>query len=128
MTEDEREVLIKEKNLTAMRLVPEDIDEVISYCEYFRVANTTLTICAIVLKNGFSVVGKSAPISFENFKEDVGKKVAYADARRQIWGLEGYRIKSEIKDGSVPKCSNCSADIDENESACPACGIEYSSD
>lgn len=95
MTEDAIEQEIQDKGLTATRLTPVDIDDMIKYCEYYHVANTTTTICAIVLTNNYVVVGKSAAISMANFDEHLGRKIAFADARDKIWELEGYRIKSE---------------------------------
>lgn len=55
-----------------------------------------LTICILVMKNGFNVVGKSAPASPENFNAGYGKKLAFEDAVRQIWQLEGYALRSKL--------------------------------
>lgn len=44
-----------------------------------------LTICLITTKNGFTVVGKSAPAAPENFNVDLGQKLAREDAMRQLW-------------------------------------------
>lgn len=94
MTDKGIEKEIQAKGLTAPRLTPTSIEALISYAEYYRVVNTTCTICSLVLMNGYVVVGKSAAISMANFDEELGKKIAYADARDQIWALEGYHIKS----------------------------------
>ena len=63
---------------------------------YHRVPDTTVTICAITLKNGFTVVGDSACIDPENFDHRIGEQVAYNNAFEKIWQLEGYRIKSQL--------------------------------
>lgn len=55
-----------------------------------------LTICVLVLKNGFTVVGKSACASPENYNADIGKDVAWRDAKEQIWPLEGYLLKQNL--------------------------------
>jgi hypothetical protein len=55
-----------------------------------------LTVCILVLKNGFTIVGKSACASPENFDSDLGHKIAKEDARRQIWALEGYALRNQI--------------------------------
>lgn len=99
MTEADIEVEIKEKKLTGLRLTPKDIDEAIEYPEYWRVPNTTTTVCALVLKNGYVVVGKSAAISMENFDEELGKKIAFDNAREQIWALAGFAIKQNLYEG-----------------------------
>ena len=31
-----------------------------------------------------------------NFDEDIGKQIAYSDAREQIWALEGYALKDSL--------------------------------
>lgn len=53
----------------------------------------TMTICVLVLRNGFVVVGKSAPMSPENFNAELGRKFAYEDAIRQMWPLAAYAAK-----------------------------------
>ena len=55
-----------------------------------------LSICILVMKNGFSVIGKSAPASPENFNAELGRKLAYEDAIRQVWPLEGYALRSKL--------------------------------
>jgi hypothetical protein len=49
-----------------------------------------LTICVLTLDNGFTVVGKSAPMSADNFDAAKGRQFAYEDAVRQMWPLEAY--------------------------------------
>lgn len=55
-----------------------------------------LTLCVLVLKNGFSVVGKSAPVSEDNFDAKLGAKLAYEDAVRQIWPLMGFALRDRL--------------------------------
>ena len=55
-----------------------------------------LTICVLVLENGFMVVGTSACASPENFREEIGKQLAFEDAREKIWQLEGYLLKEKL--------------------------------
>ena len=55
-----------------------------------------LTICILVLKNGFTVIGKSAPASAVNFDAELGRKLAYEDAVRQVWPLMGYALRDQL--------------------------------
>jgi hypothetical protein len=55
-----------------------------------------LSICLLVMENGFTVIGKAAPASAENFNPELGKKFAYEDAIRQLWPLEGYLLRSQL--------------------------------
>lgn len=56
----------------------------------------SLTICILVMQNGFTVIGKSAPASPENFDEEKGKRFAYEDAIKQLWPLEGYALREKL--------------------------------
>lgn len=55
-----------------------------------------LTICILVTKNGFSVVGKSAPADPKNFDEELGRKFAKEDAMRQLWPLMGFELRERM--------------------------------
>lgn len=55
-----------------------------------------LSICIVVMRNGFMVIGKSAPASPENFDPDLGRRFAYEDAIRQLWPLEGYALRERL--------------------------------
>ena len=55
-----------------------------------------LSICIIVMRNGFTIIGKSAPASAANFNADLGRKLAYEDAIRQIWPLMGYSLRERL--------------------------------
>ena len=55
-----------------------------------------LTICILVMANGFTIVGKSAPASPENFDEEKGRRFAYEDAIKQLWPLEGYALRDRL--------------------------------
>ncbi len=55
-----------------------------------------LSLCILVMKNGFTVVGKSAPASPENFNADLGRRFAYDDAIRQLWPLMGFSLRDSL--------------------------------
>ena len=55
-----------------------------------------LTICILVMRNGFTVIGKSAPASPENFDAEKGARFAYEDAIKQLWPLEGYALRERL--------------------------------
>lgn len=87
---------IVSKNLNAPRLTPVDIDNAIVYEQYHVFPGTTLTICALTLRNGFIVTGESAAASLENFDHEIGRKIARSNAREKIWPLEGYLLKTAL--------------------------------
>lgn len=55
-----------------------------------------LTICVLVMQNGFAIIGKSAPASPENYDPEKGKRFAYEDAIKQLWPLEGYALREKL--------------------------------
>jgi hypothetical protein len=54
------------------------------------------TICTLVLKNDFVVMGHSAPASAANFDRELGERLAREDAINKIWQLLGFQLKSEL--------------------------------
>lgn len=55
-----------------------------------------LSLCILVMRNGFIVIGKSAPASAANFNADLGRKLAYEDAVRQLWPLMGFALREKL--------------------------------
>lgn len=55
-----------------------------------------LSICILVMRNGFTIIGKAAPASPENFNRELGIKLAYEDAVRQVWPLMGYSLRDRL--------------------------------
>lgn len=114
MSEAEVEAEIQAKGKTAPRITPEHVDEQIRSEVFWhpgRDAETLelaadaspeeralscLTVCALVLKNGFTVTGESACASPENFDAELGRKIAYRNAREKIWALEGYQLRTRL--------------------------------
>ena len=112
-TEQQIEQEIQSKNLNAPRLTPDHIDSKIKAVEYILPRDVckrdngvevfdaplplqTLTFCILTLENGFTVTGESACASPENFDAEIGKKIAYDNAREKIWLLEGYLLKENL--------------------------------
>ena len=116
---------IQSKGLNAPRLTPDHIDSVIQSVHFFTAGDgyagalvsseefnslpegeqfiinppqqlETLTFCVLILKNGFTVTGESACASPDNFDAEIGKKIAYQNAREKIWMLEGYLLKQKL--------------------------------
>ena len=101
----------------AKQVTPDDIEDVISYCYYVtgyealrhdyyvndepREDLKSMTLCILVLANGFTVVGKSACIDPEAFDAEKGREMAYADARRQIYPLLGFLLKTDMREEAL---------------------------
>lgn len=67
--------------------------------EYIRPQTApTLTICILLLKNGYSLRGESACADPRMFDEGLGRQYARKDAIHQAWPLEGYLLRQRLHD------------------------------
>lgn len=96
--EQELENEIKESGANEQRVTPDKLDAVIVAEAYHVFDGTTLTVCALTLRNGFTVTGESAAADPANFNEEIGKKIARENARNKIWALEGYLLRQKLYD------------------------------
>jgi len=55
-----------------------------------------LTICVLVLKNGYTIVGKSSCVSPANYNEEIGRRIARENAVNQVWNLLGFRLADKL--------------------------------
>lgn len=55
-----------------------------------------LTICVLVLRNGFTVTGESACASPENFNPETGRRIAREKALEKLWPLLGFRLLDNL--------------------------------
>lgn len=136
MSDKDIESEIQAKGLTAPRITPQHIESVIISEHYFTAAEgvhganerlkphespidhyqeahpaeSLLTFCVLVLRNGFTVTGESACASLENFDAEIGRKIARENAVNKIWMLEGYLLKQRLHDDR--------SDVWENEDDC----------
>ena len=100
MNEQQVEQEIQDKGLTAARVTPETVDATITGEDYHVFPGTTLTVCCLTLRNGFTVTGESACASQENFDAELGRKIARANAVNKIWPLMGYALKQRLHESS----------------------------
>ena len=140
-SEQKIEQEIQSKNLNAPRLTPDHIDSKIKAVEYILPRDVckrdngvevfdaplplqTLTFCILTLENGFTVTGESACASPENYDAEIGKEIAYTNAREKIWLLEGYLLKQHLYNYSIAPTES---DIKAQEpSELPELEIKYS--
>jgi hypothetical protein len=111
---------IQAKGLTAARVTPADIEANIAGEYYFTAAEGLagrevapltgelavpaslhlLTMCVLVLRNGFTVTGESACASPENFDAEMGRKIARQNAINKVWPLMGYELRTRLDDAA----------------------------
>lgn len=96
MTDQTVEQEIQAKGLTAPRITPADIDAAVAAASYHVFEGTTTTVCCLLLRNGFTVIGESACASPANFDAELGKRIARDNAKQKIWALEGYLLRDRL--------------------------------
>jgi hypothetical protein len=90
MNEAELEKMIEEQPYE--KVTREGIEGRIVDVSYIVLPNSTVTICNILLINGYSVRGESACVDSRNFSLKIGQELAYKDAFSKLWALEGYLL------------------------------------
>ena len=101
----------------AKRVTPDAVEEAISYCYYVtgyealyrhyyvndepRKDLESMTLCILVLANGFIVVGKSSCVDPAAFDAEKGRELAYEDARRQVYPLLGFLLKTDMREEAL---------------------------
>ena len=100
-SEHEIEQAIQSLSPSADRLTPAAIDATIVAEQFHVFPGTTLTVCALTLRNGYVVTGESAAADVANFDVEIGRRIARENARNRIWGLEGYLLRQRLSERSA---------------------------
>lgn len=74
------------------KVTKDSIEAKILKIDYLVLPESTVTLCNITLKNGYSVRGESACVDPRNFNFEIGKGLAYKQAFDKLWPLEGYLL------------------------------------
>lgn len=106
------ELELQEKGKVAPRLTPADIESQILSEHYMQGSDIVksdemvhsdsleslgrMTICILVLRCGFSVIGESSCVSTANFDAEIGKRIARQNALDKVWLLEGYALRKHL--------------------------------
>jgi hypothetical protein len=97
-TEKSLEQRLKDAKCDAPRLTPEKVDSVIMDAQYVMYPSGKGMACELVLANGYTVRGESCVVDRKNFREDIGREIAFADAKKKVWGLEAYLLQQRLAD------------------------------
>lgn len=71
------------------------LSKVVKSIDYYRFPNTCTTVCCILCKNGYSVVGCSHALDPDTFNEEMGKEVAKENAERELLQVLAYAVKDD---------------------------------
>jgi hypothetical protein len=76
----------------SMQQVMDEIYDV----SYHRLGDSTVTVCLIKLKNGFTVTGQSACVDPAEYNKEIGEQIAYKRAEDAIWSFLGFRLADNM--------------------------------
>ena len=85
--------------MTAPRITRDHVEEMVEHEHYHVPPDTTLTLCVLTLKNGFTVTGESACAAAENFDAELGRQIARENAIQKVWMFEGYLLRDLLAAG-----------------------------
>jgi hypothetical protein len=90
---------VTEEELQAKAVAPrvsmERLEGLVRTTEFHRPNDaSTLTICTVTTKQGFSVVGESAAAAGPNFDPAIGMRIARQNALNKLWPHEGYLLRA----------------------------------
>lgn len=88
---DNKQLEAKLEKSPAPRMKKEYIESRVKDYEYIMVAPTVM-LCQITLDNGFSVRGESACVNSKNFDQEIGEKLSFDNAFKQLWALFGFML------------------------------------
>lgn len=95
----------------AERVTKEYIESRITSAEFTKLGET-VTLCNIVIDNGFSVRGESACVNPENYNRAIGERVAHDQAFGKLWAFFGFLLaetghQKKLLDAANEKMAGC---------------------
>ncbi|MGR3484060.1 MAG: Gp49 family protein [Paracoccaceae bacterium] len=84
------------------KVTDEEVDAEVVAADYHVFPGTSLTVCVLQLRNGYTVTGESACADPRAFDAELGKQIARANARSKVWGLLAFRLCDEMAAGGSP--------------------------
>ena len=106
MTDAERDEALKHRP-TPNHVTRESIEGKIQHTQY--VVEGVMTIAIVTLENGYTVTGQSACADPANYDKALGEKIAYDDAVKKVWPLEGYLLRQRLFEQGIVGGSHRSA-------------------
>ncbi len=73
----------------------ENVEDAVLKEHYHHFEGTTVTVCCLELRNGFTIIGQSACVNPDNFDPKLGEELALDDAKQQVFRFLAFRMMDE---------------------------------
>ena len=87
---------LQDKGLGHLRVTERMVEDQIDICQFHHFPGTRTIACCITLRNGFTVVGVASCVHAENFRPDIGERLAREDAVSKVWEFCGYKLRDML--------------------------------
>lgn len=81
-----------------MKVTQQQVLDEIHERTFFVFPGTTVTVCLLKLKNGFTVTGQSACVDPAEYNQTIGEQIAYKRAEDALYNLLGFRLADKMMD------------------------------
>lgn len=68
----------------------EMVDALIDRAEFWKVPGLPMTVCCLILKNGYAVTDSASCMSPKNYNEELQKKLSFSKARDHVFKLLAF--------------------------------------
>lgn len=86
---------MREITILGDKVSPQDVDNAIKEVTYQRMGKKLL-VCHILLVNGHEVLGYSGVVNPENYDENIGKPIAFNNAKNEVWKHLGSILQNRM--------------------------------
>lgn len=100
MTNERRDELLANRP-SPNHVTPDSIKAKVRGVQY--VNEGVMTIAILTMENGYTITGQSACADPANYDKNLGEKIAYDDAVRKVWPLEGYLLRQHLHENASGK-------------------------
>lgn len=83
-----------------IRLCADHVDQAIARVETHTFAGSNLTVCAITLRNGFTVTGEAACADPRHFNQEIGRRIAEGKAREKVFAALSLLVCENLAGGN----------------------------
>lgn len=80
----------------APRVTKEYMEGRIESTKFLKFSDT-VTVCELLVDNGYSVRGESACVNPENYNKEIGERIAFDNAFNKLWPLFGFMLAENKK-------------------------------